>query len=82
MTTQLITVLEKASIIEAIKKFYQFGVGRLLVVNEQGTLTGILTANDITKGLLEVVSLNIRITKSNEDPKLFSRKILSPTRPV
>lgn len=55
MTTHLITVLETASIIEAIRKFYQFGVGRLLVVNEQGGLTGILTANDITKGLLEVV---------------------------
>lgn len=58
MTTQLITVLETASIIEAIRKFYQFSVGRLLVVNEQGGLTGILTANDITKGLLEVVGRN------------------------
>lgn len=58
MTTHLITVLETASIIEAIRKFYQFSVGRLLVVNEQGGLTGILTANDITKGLLEVVGRN------------------------
>ena len=50
-TRQLITVLEKSSIVEAIRKFSQFHIGRLLVVNEQGDLTGILTGSDITRGL-------------------------------
>jgi CBS domain-containing protein/anti-sigma regulatory factor (Ser/Thr protein kinase) len=58
MTTRLITVMEKESIIEAVKKFSVHGVGRLLVINEKGGLTGILTGNDITKGLLNALSLN------------------------
>jgi CBS domain-containing protein/anti-sigma regulatory factor (Ser/Thr protein kinase) len=71
MTTQLVTVLETASIIEAIKKFYQSGVGRLLVLNDQGTLTGVLTANDITKGLLETVSQNIQETETKRDSRII-----------
>ncbi len=71
MTTQLITVLETASIIEAIRKFYQFGVGRLLVVNEQGTLTGVLTANDITRGLLEVVSRKYQDERGQAKPPIY-----------
>jgi CBS domain-containing protein/anti-sigma regulatory factor (Ser/Thr protein kinase) len=78
MTTQLITVLETASIIEAIKKFYQSGVGRLLVVNEQGKLTGILTANDITKGLLETVSQSIQENEVKRDSLIiFKEDIVS-----
>jgi CBS domain-containing protein/anti-sigma regulatory factor (Ser/Thr protein kinase) len=78
MTTQLITVLETASIIEAIRKFYQFGVGRLLVVNEQGTLTGVLTASDITKGLLEVVSRKYQDHEVKRKPQLvFKEDIVS-----
>jgi CBS domain-containing protein/anti-sigma regulatory factor (Ser/Thr protein kinase) len=71
MTTQLVTVMETASIIEAIKKFYQSGVGRLLVVNEQGTLTGVLTANDITKGLLETLSRTIQDNEVKRDPGII-----------
>lgn len=58
MTREVITVSEKSSIIEALKKFSRFGVGRLPVVNEKGELTGILTGSDITRGLLEAISLN------------------------
>jgi CBS domain-containing protein len=58
MTTRMITVRENESVVEAVKKFAQFKVGRLLVVNEQGTLRGILTGGDITRGLLEAISLD------------------------
>ncbi len=58
MTTQPITVLEKESVVEAVKKFTQYKVGRLLVVNEQGDLVGILTGGDITRGLLKAISLD------------------------
>ncbi len=58
MTTQLITVQESESVVEAVKKFAQYKVGRLLVVNEQGQLRGILTGGDITRGLLETISLD------------------------
>jgi len=58
MTTRMITVRENESVVEAVKKFAQFKVGRLLVVNDQGQLTGILTGGDITRGLLEAISLD------------------------
>ncbi len=58
MTTRVITVRENESVVEAVKKFAQYKVGRLLVVNEKGQLTGILTGGDITRGLLEAISLD------------------------
>ena len=58
MTTRPITVREDESVVEAVKKFAQYKVGRLLVVNDQGDLTGILTGGDITRGLLEAISLD------------------------
>ena len=70
MTRQLITVMEKESIVEAIKKFSQFHVGRLLVVNEQGDLTGILTGSDITRGLLEAISLNDDDEEAKRKPRI------------
>ena len=58
MTTRLITVRENESVVEAVKRFTQYKVGRLLVVDEQGRLTGILTGGDITRGLLGAISLD------------------------
>ena len=58
MTTRLITVRENESVVEAVKRFTQHKVGRLLVVDEQGRLTGILTGGDITRGLLGAISLD------------------------
>jgi CBS domain-containing protein len=58
MTTKPITVRRSDSVVEAVKKFTQYKVGRLLVVNDQGELAGILTGGDITRGLLEAISLD------------------------
>ena len=58
MTTKPITVLESESVVEAVKRFAQHKVGRLLVTNDQGDLRGILTGGDITRGLLEAISLD------------------------
>jgi CBS domain-containing protein/anti-sigma regulatory factor (Ser/Thr protein kinase) len=74
MTKQLITVLEKASIVEAIRKFSQFHIGRLLVVNEKGDLTGILTGSDITRGLLEAISLNENNKELKRRPRIIFRQ--------
>ncbi len=70
MTRKLITVMEKESIVEAIKKFSQFQVGRLLVINEQGDLTGILTGSDITRGLLEAISLHYHNDEVKREPRI------------
>ena len=74
MTKQLITVMEKASIIEAVKKFSQFHIGRLLVVDDQGALTGILTGSDITRGLLEAISLNDQDKELKRSPQIIFRE--------
>jgi CBS domain-containing protein/anti-sigma regulatory factor (Ser/Thr protein kinase) len=58
MTREVITVMERSSIIEALKKFSCFGVGRLPVVNDKGELTGIITGSDITRGLLDALNQN------------------------
>ena len=66
MSTQLITVREDESVIEAVNKFVQYRVGRLLVVNKRGGLTGILTGGNITRGLLEAIGKNQRAEKISD----------------
>jgi CBS domain-containing protein/anti-sigma regulatory factor (Ser/Thr protein kinase) len=71
MTTGLITVHAEESVIEAVKKFARYHVGRLPVVNEQGELVGILTSGDITRGVLEVIGLN----EHSEDKRLSKKQV-------
>jgi CBS domain-containing protein/anti-sigma regulatory factor (Ser/Thr protein kinase) len=58
MTRNVLTVRETESVIEAVKKFSEHGVGRLPVVDDQDRLVGILTGGDITRGLLEAIGLD------------------------
>jgi len=74
MTRQVITVLEKSSIVEALKKFSRYGVGRLPVVDDQGKRTGILTGSDITRGLLEAINLNDRAKEIKRDHQIIFRE--------
>ena len=46
----------------------------MLVVNDQGNLTGILTANDITKGLLETISRGIQENEVKQDSGIIFRE--------
>ncbi len=52
MTAKLISVKPGDPVIEALKLFVSTSVGRLVVVDDEGNLTGILTKGDITAGLL------------------------------
>jgi CBS domain-containing protein/anti-sigma regulatory factor (Ser/Thr protein kinase) len=58
MTTGLVTVHAEESVIEAVKKFAKYEVGRLPVIDEKGELVGILTSGDITRGVLEAIGVN------------------------
>jgi CBS domain-containing protein/anti-sigma regulatory factor (Ser/Thr protein kinase) len=73
MSTHLITVTEKETVIEAVKKFSRFRVGRLLVLNYDGDLTGILTGSDITKGLLEAISLDYQTDEGQNNSRIIFR---------
>jgi CBS domain-containing protein/anti-sigma regulatory factor (Ser/Thr protein kinase) len=55
MTGKLITVRHSDSIVEAIKRFTEKGLGRLPVVDEANNLKGIITKGDITRGILRAV---------------------------
>lgn len=58
MTSPVITVSAHESVIEAVKRFSQFRVGRLPVIDSQKRLIGILTSGDITRGLLKAIQVD------------------------
>ena len=58
MTRDVYTVCCKDSIIEAVKLFKRYSVGRLPAVDPQGQLVGILTSGDIILGLLHAIGLD------------------------
>lgn len=58
MSSPVITVAAHESVIEAVKRFSQFRVGRLPVVDSRKKLVGILTSGDITRGLLKAIQVD------------------------
>jgi CBS domain-containing protein len=56
MSYQLVTVYEETKLLDAIKQMRIKGVRRLPVVNEQGELQGILSADDILELVVEQLS--------------------------
>ncbi len=52
MTRKLVTVSNYDSIIKALQAFTDSRLGRLIVVDENGALTGMITKGDITHGIL------------------------------
>jgi CBS domain-containing protein len=60
----LITVSEKASVLEATQLMRQHGIRRLPVINAESALVGIVTADDLVQVLAEVLGgLSEAITK-------------------
>jgi CBS domain-containing protein/anti-sigma regulatory factor (Ser/Thr protein kinase) len=55
MTAQVYTVQDHDSVEQALKKFAQTRVGRLPVVDEAGKPVGIITPDDITRGVLKAL---------------------------
>jgi len=58
MSAPVITAYADESVVEAVKGFSQYGVGRLPVVDRQSNLVGILTSGDITRGLLRAIQVD------------------------
>lgn len=61
MTPKPYTVIDSDPIIEALKSFVSWRVGRLPVVNRSGALVGMLTKGDITRGLLHALQRSYQI---------------------
>lgn len=61
MTANPITVRASDPVIEALKVFVSSKKGRLIVVDEQNHLAGILTKGDITRGLLKALQKDYQV---------------------
>jgi CBS domain-containing protein/anti-sigma regulatory factor (Ser/Thr protein kinase) len=55
MATRVFTVYEDESLVQALNKFLQTKVGRLPVITREGKLVGIITPDDITRGLFKAL---------------------------
>ncbi len=55
MTQRVHTAYEDESVVQALNKFNQTRVGRLPVVTREGKLVGIITPDDITRGLFKAL---------------------------
>lgn len=55
MTTKLVTVFQTDPLVEALKKFVATDFGRLIVINKEQKLVGIITKGDINSGLLKAL---------------------------
>lgn len=60
MTTKLVTVFNTDPLVEALKKFVATNYGRLLVVDKNQKLAGIITKGDINRGLLTALESDFR----------------------
>jgi CBS domain-containing protein/anti-sigma regulatory factor (Ser/Thr protein kinase) len=55
MSRSPITVTQDELVVEGIKLFVSTGLGRLIVVNDQYKLAGIITKGDLTRGILRAL---------------------------
>lgn len=55
MTRRVFTAYQDESVIQALNKFNQTHVGRLPVIDREGRLVGIITPDDITRGLFKAL---------------------------
>jgi CBS domain-containing protein/anti-sigma regulatory factor (Ser/Thr protein kinase) len=60
MTTNVVTLFADDSVVQAVNMFSRFPFGRFPVVDRSGMLVGIITAGDITRGLLKALDLDYR----------------------
>ena len=58
MTTDVITVFADESVVQAVNMFSRHNFGRFPVVDRGGALVGLITAGDITRGLLKAIELD------------------------
>ncbi len=74
MTTKLVTVSPKETVLSAVKKMIDAGVGNILVVDKDG-LVGIVTEKDI---ISKIVAINQRPEKVLVS-KVMTRKVVTST---
>lgn len=74
MTTDLVTARDDEPLVEALKRLESTGLGRLVVVDEAGSLVGILTKGDIVAGLLAALEKSyskVESMRQAQEPAYF-----------
>jgi CBS domain-containing protein/anti-sigma regulatory factor (Ser/Thr protein kinase) len=61
MSTDILTARAYDPVVEALKIFTKFSVGRLPVVDENGLLVGMITKGDITRGVLTALQKDFQV---------------------
>jgi CBS domain-containing protein len=61
MSKSLIIAHAYDPVIEALKTFTKYNVGRLPVIDEQGALVGMITKGDITRGVLNALQKDFKV---------------------
>ena len=61
MSTNIITTNSFDPVVEALKIFTKYNVGRLPVINELGSLVGMITKGDITRGVLNALQKDFQV---------------------
>jgi CBS domain-containing protein/anti-sigma regulatory factor (Ser/Thr protein kinase) len=61
MSKSLITAHAFDPVVEALKTFTKYNVGRLPVVDEQGALVGMITKGDVTRGVLNALQKDFKV---------------------
>jgi CBS domain-containing protein len=55
MTTNLVTIRDTDTVIEALKLFVNTKLGRLIVIDSENQMAGIITKGDVTRGILKAL---------------------------
>jgi CBS domain-containing protein/anti-sigma regulatory factor (Ser/Thr protein kinase) len=61
MSKSIITAHSYDPVVEALKTFTKYSVGRLPVIDEQGSLVGMITKGDITRGVLNALQKDFKV---------------------
>jgi CBS domain-containing protein/anti-sigma regulatory factor (Ser/Thr protein kinase) len=61
MSKSIITAHAYDPVVEALKTFTKYNVGRLPVIDEQGALVGMITKGDITRGVLNALQKDYKV---------------------
>jgi CBS domain-containing protein len=75
MSTELVTAAEGERLYDVLKKMQSYGIRRLPVVNERGSLAGILTFDDVLEVLSEELTDLARLVATEQKRERAQRQV-------
>lgn len=75
MSTELVTAAEGERLYDVLKRMQSYGIRRLPVVNERGSLAGILTFDDVLEVLSEELTDLARLVATEQKRERAQRQV-------